>query len=127
MKKVFWKVYGEDMGDEPTLFSDETLARETHSNMIAEYAQELGCPKAHKIAAERIKLVREERVVVGTQAPEDYDGFGTMTVGAGTFIRKPFRLAAVLPFAEEWQSMRYMSGLHGAIPAEQLDSVEFGV
>src|SRR5579872_4998389 len=55
--------------------------------------------------------------VYETTAPEDYDGFGTITLRPAKAPRGP-RIVGVLPEHREWQLNRYGSGLYPATTAE---------
>lgn len=69
-----------------------------------------------------------EYVVVVTDAPQDYDGFGTFSIYSfnsevdidGQITRGPARLVLVERDHLEWQRARYYSGMHSAI----VDGVE---
>ena len=55
-------------------------------------------------------------VVLVTNAPEPYDGFGTRTRAilplVPTLGRPPYRRVAIRPDPIDWQTMRYKSGLY---------------
>lgn len=126
MKQRFWFIDGNDQ-DSPLVFADEEAAKVVYQTLltetIAEYTRYCDSPaEAAKLAAESIRLSSEEMVVVATSAPKNHDGFGTVTVGDATFIGKSLRLVATPVAHAEWQACRYMSGLHGALPAEKADS-----
>lgn len=69
-----------------------------------------------------------EYVVVVTDAPKDYDGFGTINVYKfasnvdidGQITRGDARMVLVVRDHLEWQRNRYFSGMHSAI----VDGVE---
>jgi hypothetical protein len=58
-----------------------------------------------------------------TDAPEDYDGFGTRTTKAEVATRKGRTLREVSIKTESlnWQTMRYSSGLYACLTEEQFD------
>jgi hypothetical protein len=53
-----------------------------------------------------------------TNAPVDYDGFGTITVADGGTLR----FVLVRTEHEEWQTMRYRSGMFSAVLTDLDDS-----
>jgi hypothetical protein len=63
-----------------------------------------------------------------TDAPPSYDGFGTFTVrdyghsiDCGDLVTKGNARLTLTPEEHlKWQTARYQSGLHAAIPAEEL-------
>jgi len=62
-----------------------------------------------------------------TDAPPDYDGFGTRDVGPvgelGTTKRGPLRRVATPDRHVEWQRTRYSSGLHIACSPEKFAEI----
>lgn len=68
-----------------------------------------------------------EAVLIWTDAPVEYDGFGTATIeSAGTraIFGHVRRLVAVDPNYLDWQKCRYASGLFGYLTVGEDDSVE---
>lgn len=74
-------------------------------------------------------LYNRDLVAVVTDAPKDYDGFGTFTLRefeypidiGGQKTRNHARLALVDKNQLEWQRNRYFSGMHSAIVDEVED------
>ncbi len=59
-------------------------------------------------------------IVRFTTAPEDYDGFGTVSEGVrGIVCGKPVRRVRIRPGALQWQESRYASGMHASVTAEE--------
>ena len=60
-----------------------------------------------------------------TDAPVDYDGFGTTTVQLLPYkpVRKQGRIrkVAIQPISYDWQCNRYRSGLHLCVPEAEMD------
>lgn len=61
-----------------------------------------------------------------TDAPECYDGFGTQTVRETKFSTKrgPVRVVSLVPQHQNWQEMRYSSGLHLCMDQEKWDDLK---
>ena len=61
-----------------------------------------------------------------TTAPETYDGFGTHTVEQLPYRSRatgvPYRVVAVRVDIADWQTARYRSGKHSALPREEFDT-----
>lgn len=57
-----------------------------------------------------------------TTAPDDYDGFGTRTIGiVGYDSGKPVRQVEIHPEHLRWQESRYGSGMHAAWKPEEFE------
>lgn len=63
-----------------------------------------------------------DRIILYTSAPKDYDGFSTIELSAdagrdnrGQVLRK----VSMEPRDKQWQTSRYLSGLHGFAPPEE--------
>lgn len=64
----------------------------------------------------------DERLILYTSAPRDFDGFSTieLSVDAGRDNRgKVLRKVSLEPRDREWQTGRYLSGLHGFTTPEE--------
>lgn len=69
------------------------------------------------------KPVQEKTVKMYTNAPEDYDGFGTKTVGTAGFMKQygqkfPVRIVETPEKDFKWQQSRYLSGMFMAATEE---------
>ena len=94
------------------VFRTEDAVHAELKRLTAEYPGEM---QGGKIA---VHAEAPSRLFV-TDAPEDYDGFGTYTVEHLPAPHEGFRVVDIADEHARWQIGRNMSGMHATVPIEQ--------
>jgi hypothetical protein len=110
---------------------DETATGETdHSGVLdedsaREYAARIDA--AHDDSAEYDVANDPLRVILVTSAPEEYDGFGTVTLAMLPWLTREggyqYRRVSVNPEYLDWQQNRYASGMMGFSDEEHFNEI----
>lgn len=80
--------------------------------------------EGHKVGQHEFTVT--QCVIIYTDAPESFDGFGTFTLdtGYGETAKGPIRQAAVHQDYLDWQTARYGSGMYLAVPPEEFEEIK---